>query len=176
MSLSEIPLTLVLGGQRSGKSAYAESLFFAGGVYLATGHASDEEMANRIQAHQDRRGEGWVTVEEPTDLVQALKRTAKLYGDKPVLVDSLGMWVSNMLHHQKAPMVEIQSIVQAMINHPAPVVVVSDEVGQGVIPMNEVARAFVDTLGLVNQVTANGAARVVFVTAGLAQILKEQKE
>jgi len=173
--LSETPLTLVLGGQRSGKSVYAEHLFLRGGIYLATGHASDDEMAVRIEAHQARRGEGWITVEEPLDMVHALQRTAKLYGDKPVLVDSLGMWVSNMLHHGKSPRVEAEAVAQAMVKHPGPVVVVSEEVGLGVIPMNEVARAFVDALGLVNQITAAKASRVVLVVAGLEQILKEQQ-
>ena len=166
-------LTLVLGGQRSGKSVYAESLMRHGGVYLATGHASDDEMAQRILSHQERRGEGWITVEEQLDLVTALSRAKKLYGDKPVLIDSLGMWVSNMLHHRQAPVIEVESIVQAMKNHPSPVIVVSEEVGLGVIPMNKVARSFVDALGIVNQITASRADRVVMVVAGLPQILKE---
>lgn len=174
--MTKIPsLTLVLGGQRSGKSAFAESLFTSGGVYLATGHASDPEMAERIDAHIERRGEGWVTVEEPLDLVRALRSAAKLHGDKPVLVDSLGMWVSNMLHRGKSPVMEIESIAKAMAKHSGPVVVVSDEVGLGVIPMNDVARAFVDALGLVNQMTAARADRCVLVAAGLPLTLKEQK-
>jgi len=175
VSLVEIPLTLILGGQRSGKSVYAESLFSAGGVYLATGHATDTDMAERIEAHQERRGEGWITVEEPIDLIHALDRTAKLYGDKPVLIDSLGMWVSNMLHQGRSPLLEMDAIVHALVKHKSPVVVVSEEVGLGVIPMNAVARAFVDALGLCNQTTAASATRVVLVTAGLPQFLKDLK-
>lgn len=171
--LSTTPLTLVLGGQRSGKSAYAETLFPAGGVYLATGHATDPDMAERIAAHQERRGEGWVTVEEPVDLPHALARAAKLYGDKPVLLDSLGMWTANMLHAGKAPVMEAEIVAEALSVHPAPVVVVSEEVGLGVIPLNEVARSFVDAHGLVNQITAARADRVVLVTAGLPHILKQ---
>lgn len=166
-------LTLVLGGQRSGKSAYAESLLHQGAVYLATGHATDDEMAERIASHQERRGDGWVTVEEQLDLVKALSRAKKLYADKPVLIDSLGMWVSNMLHSGQAPVIEAELVVQAMRNHPAPIIVVSEEVGLGVIPMNKVARSFVDALGLVNQITAAQSDHVVLVVAGLAQILKE---
>ncbi|MEG3617112.1 bifunctional adenosylcobinamide kinase/adenosylcobinamide-phosphate guanylyltransferase [Magnetovibrio sp. PR-2] len=167
-------LTLILGGQRSGKSAYAESLLANGAVYLATGHASDPEMAERIEAHQERRGEGWVTVEEPLDLVHALTQAKKLHSGKPVLIDSLGMWVSNMLHAQKSPVVEAEIIAQAMRKHPDPVIVVSDEVGLGVISMNPVARSFVDALGFVNQITAAQANRVVLVVAGLPQELKNQ--
>ncbi|MCW8914334.1 MAG: bifunctional adenosylcobinamide kinase/adenosylcobinamide-phosphate guanylyltransferase [Magnetovibrio sp.] len=167
-------LTLVLGGQRSGKSGYAESLLSGGAVYLATGHATDEEMAERIQAHQDRRGEGWITVEEQIDIVHALTQAKKLYADKPVIIDSLGMWVSNMLHAQKSPVVEAEIVAEAMLKHPAPVIVVSEEVGLGVIPMNAVARSFVDALGFVNQITAAQASRVVLVVAGLPQELKNQ--
>jgi len=167
------PLTLVLGGQRSGKSAYAEKHMRDGGVYLATGHASDDEMAERISAHQDRRGEGWVTVEERFDLVKALERARKLYADKPVLIDSLGMWISNMLHEGRAPVVEADFLAEAMHKHPAPIIAVSEEVGLGVIPMNAVARSFVDALGIVNQITAAEADRVVLVVAGLPQILKD---
>ena len=167
-------LTLVLGGQRSGKSAYAESLLGAGGVYLATGHATDPEMAERIDAHIERRGEGWVTVEEPLDIAAVLKRAAKLHGPKPVLLDSLGMWASNMLHAGKAPVVEAETVADAMARHPGPVIAVSDEVGLGTIPMNEVARSFVDAMGLVNQITAARANRVVLVSAGLPLTLKEE--
>jgi len=166
------PLTLVLGGQRSGKSAYAENLMASGGVYLATGHATDDEMAERIRAHQDRRAEGWVTVEERLDLPHALGQAKKLYADKPVLIDSLGMWVSNMLHDGRAPVVEAESVAQAMLDHPAPVIAVTEEVGLGVIPMNKVARSFVDALGIVNQITAAKANRAVLVVAGLPHILK----
>ncbi|HEY9078739.1 bifunctional adenosylcobinamide kinase/adenosylcobinamide-phosphate guanylyltransferase [Magnetovibrio sp.] len=168
------PLTLVLGGQRSGKSAYAESLMRTGGVYLATGHATDDEMAERIAAHQERRAEGWVTVEERVDLVHALGQAKKLYGGKPVLIDSLGMWVSNMQFEGRAPVVEAEALAQAMLDHPAPVIAVSEEVGLGVIPMNAVARSFVDALGIVNQITAAHANRAVLVVAGLPQILKSE--
>lgn len=168
------PLTLVLGGQRSGKSVHAESLMspYEGGVYVATGQASDDDMAQRIAAHQDRRGAGWVTMEEPLDLDKALMWAKKDHPNKPVLIDSLGMWVSNMLHAGQAPMLDIERVALNMFNHPAPVVVVSDEVGSGVIPMNKIARSFVDALGIVNQITADQAPHVVLVVAGLPQTLK----
>lgn len=170
-------LTLVLGGQRSGKSAYAERLLGAGGaVYLATGHATDPEMAERIEAHQERRGEGWVTVEEPLDLVTALKRTKDLYGDKPVLLDSIGMWVANMLHAGLSPVVEAEAVAEALVRHRGPVVAVSDEVGLGTVPMNALARSFIDALGLTNQMLAARADRAVLVSAGLPLVLKHDVE
>lgn len=176
MTASLPPLTLILGGQRSGKSAYAESLFHDGGVYLATGHATDPEMEERIEAHVERRGSGWLTHEEPLDVVAALHRIAKLHGDKPVLLDSLGMWVANMLHAGKAPVFEVEALASACVRHPGPVVAVSDEVGLGVIPMNEVARSYVDALGLVNQITATRATRAVLISAGLPLILKKEEQ
>ena len=176
MTVSLPPLTLILGGQRSGKSAYAESLFTVGGVYLATGHATDPEMEERIEAHVERRGAGWLTHEEPLDIVGALVRVAKLHGDKPVLLDSLGMWVANMMHVGKSPVMEAESIASACAKHLGPVVCVSDEVGLGVIPMNEVARSYVDALGLVNQIMAARANRAVLVSAGLPLILKEETQ
>ena len=168
------PLTLVLGGQRSGKSLYAENLLHGPGVYLATGHATDPDMAERIEAHQERRGEGWITVEEPLDLERALKHIRDFHPGQPVLLDSLGMWVSNMLHDQRTPLVDCERVVDAMVRYPEPVVAVSEEVGLGVIPMNELARSFVDALGFVNQITATHAGRVVLVVAGLAQTLKSE--
>lgn len=169
-------LTLILGGQRSGKSAYAERLFGAGGLYLATGHASDDEMAARIESHQARRGEGWVTAEEPLDVAGALARAARLHGPRPVLLDSLGMWVANMQHAGRDPLLEADALADALAAHPAPVVAVSEEVGLGVIPMNAVARAFVDALGLVNQIVAARASRVVLVSAGLPLVLKQEQQ
>ncbi len=167
------PLTLVLGGQRSGKSAYAERLFTTNSVYLATAHTGDEEMVARIKTHQNRRGKEWVTVEEPRNITHALNDAARLYGDRPVLVDSLGMWVANALHAGLDPVSEATIMAEAMVNHVSAVVVVSEEVGLGTVPMNKVARSFVDALGEINQTMAAHATRVVHVCAGLALVLKE---
>ena len=164
-------LTLVLGGQRSGKSAYAENLLCEGGIYLATGQASDPEMNERIKIHQARRGAGWTCIEEPLDLVEALNRMPR---DKPVLLDSLGLWVSNMLSEYRA--LDFENIANILDQHPAPIVVVSEEVGLGLIPMNKVGRSFVDALGSANQIIAARADHVVLVTAGLPQVLKAQTQ
>lgn len=166
------PLTLVLGGQRSGKSAYAESLFGAdlGAVYVATGQALDTEMSTRIAAHRARRGGNWTTLEEPLDIARALINID--HQGAPVLLDSLAMWVANLLEAQKQVDVETISLVRALESIKSPVVVVSDEVGLGIIPDNRLARSFVDALGMVNQTIAASAQRVVLITAGLPQVLK----
>jgi adenosylcobinamide kinase / adenosylcobinamide-phosphate guanylyltransferase len=163
------PLTLVLGGQRSGKSAYAEALIGKGrgAIYLATGQALDGEMSARIALHRKRRGDHWTTLEEPLDLTGALKGI-----DRPVLIDSMAMWVANLLQEGRDVEAETLALVRALESIKSAVVIVSDEVGLGVIPENVLARDFIDALGLANQKIAAQAERVIMVTAGLAQVLK----
>ncbi len=178
------PVTLVLGGVRSGKSAYAENLIEAyfedggGGVYLATATAGDAEMAERIRRHQARRGETWTTVEEPLELIGALKAHAG--PGRPVLVDCLTLWLSNVLHADRAPGFEIAALVKGLATVAGPVVLVSGEVGMGIVPDNALARAYMDAAGEMNQAVAAAADRVVLVTAGLpceikARELKDRK-
>lgn len=173
-----LPLTLVLGGQRSGKSAYGESLLgmVAGGrVYFATADKNpskkDGEMAARIAAHQNRRGQGWDTVEEPIDIAGAFDRLDK---SKPVLLDSLGMWVANMIAAGLNPAEKADEIAEMFLSHSAPVVVISEETGLGVIPDNALSRNFVDALGILNQSIAASADRVVMCVAGIPINIKEQ--
>ena len=173
MSNKTIPalpqLTLILGGQRSGKSAYAESLIGVGckAIYLATGQALDDEMSARIALHRARRGAHWTTLEEPLDIIGALKGA-----EQPVLVDSMAMWVANLLQAGRDVEAETLALVQALESIKSAVVIVSDEVGLGIIPENPLARNFIDALGSANQKIAAQAARVVMITAGLAQVLK----
>ncbi len=167
------PLTLVLGGQRSGKSAYAEGLIGEAGkaVYLATGEALDGEMTDRVALHQARRGDNWTTIEEPIDIAGALVKNTD--PDRLILIDSLAMWVSNLLGRGKDVPAEIISLVQALERVTSPVVCVSDEVGLGIIPDNALARRFLDELGAANQAIASRADTVVFIAAGLPMVLKE---
>jgi adenosylcobinamide kinase/adenosylcobinamide-phosphate guanylyltransferase len=165
--------TLVLGGQRSGKSAYAESLVEqqpGACVYLATAEAHDSEMARRIAEHKARRGERWSTVEEPLDLPHALADAAG--PDRAVLVDCLTLWLSNLLGHERDVAAERTRLSDALAELRGPVVLVSNEVGQGVIPENRLARQFVDEAGRLHQAVAAAVPRVVLVTAGLPQTLK----
>ena len=171
---TDAPATLVLGGQRSGKSAYAETLVEAqpgGCVYLATAEAHDSEMARRIAEHQARRGSRWSTVEEPLDLPGALAEAAG--PGRTVLVDCLTLWLSNLLGSERDVAAERTRLCDALAELRGPAVLVSNEVGQGVIPDNKLARQFVDESGRLHQAVAATAGRVVFVTAGLAQTLKD---
>ncbi len=166
------PLTLVLGGQRSGKSAYAESLIGneLDAVYLATGQALDAEMSERVARHQARRGTNWITVEEPLDIAKALEGINQ--EGRPVLIDSLAMWVANLLGADLDVEITTLALVQALKKITSPLVIVSDEAGLGVIPDNALARNFLDDLGAANQAVAARADRVIFVAAGLPMVLK----
>lgn len=164
-------VTLVLGGARSGKSAHAEALVAAEPgtpVYIATGEAGDAEMRDRIAQHRRRRGEGWRTVEEPLDLVGALRDNA----GNPVLVDCLTLWLANLMAADRDPDAEIETLVATLADLTGPVVLVANEVGLGIVPDNALARAFRDHAGRLNQAVAATGDRVVLVAAGLPLTLK----
>jgi adenosylcobinamide kinase/adenosylcobinamide-phosphate guanylyltransferase len=166
-------LTLVLGGARSGKSAHAEALITADGrraVYLATATAGDGEMADRIAAHKARRGASWTTVEEPLELAAALGNASE--GDTAVLVDCLTLWLSNVFGAGRDAVAECRALVEALPSLAGPVVLVSNEVGLGIVPETPLGRAFRDQAGRLHQEVAAIAQRVVLVVAGLPQILK----
>ncbi len=168
--LSLPPVTLVLGGARSGKSAFAESLL-GGGLYVATAEARDHEMAERIRRHRKRRGAAWETVEAPLDLTGALR--GGVTADTPALVDCLTLWLSNLMEAGRDPESEARDLAAALAGLPAPVVLVANEVGWGVVPDNALARAFADHAGRLNQTIAAAAQRVHLVTAGLPLTLKD---
>ena len=163
-------LTLVLGGARSGKSRHAEALVMTHPppwVYVATAAAHDDEMAARIAAHQARRDCRWRTLEAPLDLAGALEATAA-----PVLVDCLTLWLSNLIlggHDLEAATRALELAVQ---QRAALSVLVSNEVGLGIVPENALARRFRDTAGSLHQRLAARADCVVLVTAGLPLVLK----
>ena len=166
------PVTLVLGGARSGKSAYAESLVAGpGAVYVATAEAIDDEMGERIARHRVRRGEGWTTVEAPLGLAAALRAHAP-GASGGVLVDCLTVWLGNLMHAGRDIDREAGSLLESLAAPPVPVVLVANEVGLGVVPDNPMARAFRDHAGRLNQALAARADRVVLVTAGIPLVLK----
>ena len=167
-----IRLTLVLGGARSGKSRYAESLITAlppPWIYMATAEAGDAEMAQRIAQHQTRRGQGWQTIEAAHDLVLPLE-TAR--AGAPVLIDCLTLWLSNRMLADADVDAEIQRLEESLDRHAGPVVLVSNEVGFGIVPDNALGRHFRDLQGRLNQRIAARADYVVLMVAGLPLIVK----
>lgn len=166
-------VVLVLGGQRSGKSLLAERLAEESGlapVYIATGQGHDDEMRARIDAHRARRGKRWRTIEAPLALPEALAETAS--GERALLVDCLSLWLTNLLLAGHDPAAARTALYEALPGLPGLVVVVSTEAGQGVVPMNALARRFVDEAGLLHQAVAARADRVAWVAAGLPLWLK----
>lgn len=166
-------ITLVLGGARSGKSRYAEKLAIESGlsrVYLATAQAFDGEMENRIARHQEDRGSDWKTVEEPLNLSCALVTHSAQ--DRIVLVDCLTLWLSNLMASERPIEEEFKQLIDTIRALPGPIFLVSNEVGQGIVPDNALARAFRDHAGRLHQQIAEIADEVYFVTAGLPQKLK----
>ncbi|WP_206201914.1 bifunctional adenosylcobinamide kinase/adenosylcobinamide-phosphate guanylyltransferase [Terasakiella sp. SH-1] len=163
-------VTLVLGGARSGKSAYAEKLIEeqGGGLYLATSRVWDAEMAERVQTHQARRNELWTTIEEPVHIHDLVEKT-----DKPMLVDCLTLWLTNIMDEEADITLETQKLCAALSAAKCDVVVVSNEVGLGIVPDNALARKFRDHAGRLNQAVAQVADRVLFIAAGLPLTLKE---
>ena len=165
-------MTLVLGGARSGKSAFAESLAQEQGrcIYVATAQCIDEEMASRIEAHRARRGAGWRTVEAPLELAQAVRREST--PEACLLVDCLTVWLGNLLHHGNDPGAAREDLLESLRRAAGPVVLVANEVGLGIVPDNPMARAFRDHAGRLNQSVAALANRVYFVAAGLPLTLR----
>ncbi|PCI05562.1 MAG: bifunctional adenosylcobinamide kinase/adenosylcobinamide-phosphate guanylyltransferase [Hyphomicrobiales bacterium] len=166
-------VTFVLGGARSGKSKFAEDLVLKMGlkpIYLATGRALDEEMGERIAIHQERRGAEWETVEEPLALVDALQSSA--YSGRVILVDCLSLWVTNLMM-AKADVAKESAALAALLGEiKVPVVLVSNEVGMGIIPDNAMARRYMDLAGDVNQRVAHAASEVYFVVSGMPLKMK----
>lgn len=163
---------LIIGGARSGKSRRAETrtAAFAGQpIYIATAEALDAEMERRIAHHRDRRGPEWELREAPLDLVEALSETD---GRGPRLVDCLTLWLSNLMHVGRDWQLETARLATALARQRGPVILVSNEVGQGIVPDNALARAFRDAAGLVNQQIAEAADEVELVVAGLSIKLK----
>jgi adenosylcobinamide kinase/adenosylcobinamide-phosphate guanylyltransferase len=166
-------LTLVLGGARSGKSRYAESLIESrpgAWVYLATATPGDDEMRARIAAHRERRGARWQTVEEPLELAAALGRAAA--ADTAILVDCLTLWLANVIAAGRDADAESAALIQALGALAGPMVLVSSEVGLGIVPDNAAARRFRDLAGELHQAVAGVAQSVVLVAAGLPLHLK----
>ena len=170
--MAEVRHRLVLGGARSGKSSHAQALAEATGprrTYLATAEARDEEMAARIAQHQAERGAGWQTLEAPLDMPAVLQNVAE---SDVVLVDCLTLWLTNVMLGERDVDTETEALVAALVAARQPVILVSNEVGLGLVPETPLGRAFRDAQGRLNQRMAEVVAEVRFVAAGLPLVLK----
>jgi len=165
---------LILGGARSGKSQYAEAQAASSNksvTYIATATAGDDEMKRRISLHQHQRPAHWALVEEPVHLSRVLREHD--HAQHCLLVDCLTLWLSNCLADNTIDLMQQQNeLIDAINQLQASLILVSNEVGQGVVPLGELTRKFVDESGRMHQRFAQSCDRVVFITAGLAQILK----
>jgi adenosylcobinamide kinase/adenosylcobinamide-phosphate guanylyltransferase len=178
-------IELILGGARSGKSSLAEALAESSGLavtYVATATAGDDEMIARIQQHKEQRPHQWPVIEEPLCLAEVIRTHSKK--GTCLLIDCLTLWLTNCLfgtveqpehsdHHKTVGWSDRKAdFLKALIEAEGRVILVSNEVGQGIVPLGEVSRRFVDESGWLHQAIAKQAERVVFVTAGLPQVLK----
>jgi len=164
-----VTVTFVLGGARSGKSRYAEGLVTAlppPWRYVATAQAWDAEMRARIAEHRARRADGWQTVEAPLDLPRALA------AGLPVLVDCLTLWLTNVMLAERDIAGATSELEAALDRRLAPTVLVSNEVGLGIVPQTKLGRDFRDAAGRLNEAMAARAARVLFMVAGLSMTVK----
>jgi len=164
----------VLGGARSGKSTFAEALVTAEPgpwVYLATAEPGDDEMRARIAAHRARRNDAWLTEEAPLALADAV--TAGETAELPLLLDCLTLWLSNLMAAERDLMAETEALLSALGQRKGPAVLVSNEVGLGLVPDTALGRRFRDEAGRLNQRIAAAAQSVVFVAAGLPLYMKQ---
>jgi adenosylcobinamide kinase / adenosylcobinamide-phosphate guanylyltransferase len=164
---------LVLGGARSGKSTFAERRASASGlsrIYVATATASDDEMQERIAHHRARRDDGWRTIEEPLELVETLARESR--PDGVVVVDCLTLWLANLMAAGRDAALETARLAEWLRIAQGQVILVSNEIGLGLVPLTPLGRHFRDAQGRLNQEVAASASDVVFLAAGLPLWLK----
>ncbi|MGB0632938.1 MAG: bifunctional adenosylcobinamide kinase/adenosylcobinamide-phosphate guanylyltransferase [Alphaproteobacteria bacterium] len=166
--------TFVLGGASSGKSAYAEELVLrlpGAPVYIATAQGFDEEMMDKIASHRRRRGDAWATVEEPYDLPDAIVEHGG--SDTVLLVDCLTLWLTNIMTVERNIADETDALIAAINRVQGRIVLVSNELGLGLVPSDELSRAFRNLHGNLNQTVAAAVDRAVFIAAGLPLTLKD---
>ena len=179
-------ITLITGGARSGKSSYAETLAALSGlqvVYIATAHAGDAEMDERIRRHRAHRPAGWITVEEPLALGAALRTHAR--AERCIVIDCLTLWLTNLIladHPGDGDVALIESgprfaaervdFLNALQALPGEMIAISNEVGMGVVPLGALNRFFVDESGRLNQAIAVFAGKVVWMVAGCPIVAK----
>ena len=166
---------LILGGARSGKSGHAMMLAeqkTSRPVFIATAVAEDDEMRRRIDRHRSERGAHWTTLEAPFDLAKAI---ARLTANDTAIVDCLTLWLSNVMRENQDPAAKIADLLDAVGDSPARLILVSNEVGLGIVPATPLGRDFRDEQGRLNQRLAEISDQVIFLAAGLPLTLKPQR-
>lgn len=172
-------IELVLGGARSGKSCYAEKQATASGkqvIYIATAEAADSEMQTRIKRHRQDRPQHWQTIEEPIKLAEVIQQ--KNGTEFCLLIDCLTLWLTNILFDKQGNIQqavfekETTALFDTLSTYSGQIILVTNEIGQGVVAMDKMTRRFVDEAGLLHQKIAAMSNKVVLVTAGIAQVLK----
>lgn len=169
-------IELILGGARSGKSRYAEQQLLQANsdvVYIATAQALDGEMQQRIERHQQQRPAHWHTIEQPIALAEAIQQVSASHPRAAILVDCLTLWVTNcLLADSDCWPSEKDALLRLLPQLSQPLWLVSNEVGQGIIPMGELSRRFVDEAGWLHQAIAAQADGVTWMVAGLPMVVK----
>ena len=166
---------LILGGARSGKSGYAESLAKKTAfdvIYVATAQAHDQEMSERIAQHQLDRPKHWLTIEEPLALADVIQAHSK--SNSVVLVDCLTLWLMNVMHHELDLAEQVDALLATLEQAPGLVILVSNEISMGVVPMGELSRRYVDNLGRLHQQIAKHAQQVTLMVAGIPMAVKSR--
>ena len=169
--------SLILGGARSGKSRYAENLAIQSGkklIYIATATVFDHEMQQRVEQHKtDRQNQDWITIEEPIALANAIQQNDRF--ECVILVDCLTLWLNNLLAERDSSILqtEVTALLACLKTIKGNVIFVSNEVGQGIVPMGELSRTFVDEAGRLHQQLAQKVDHVVLMVAGLPVIVKD---
>jgi adenosylcobinamide kinase/adenosylcobinamide-phosphate guanylyltransferase len=169
-------ITLITGGARSGKSAYALKLAleYSNRVFIATAQAIDGEMEDRIAKHKAERGDSFTTIEEPVDLAGAIKKIPE--GTEVALIDCLTVWMGNLMHKHgddAESFQETSDLMDVLAQVPCDVILVSNEVGMGIVPDNQASRLYRDMAGRMNQEIAAIADSVILTVAGLPMELKK---
>lgn len=166
---------LILGGARSGKSGYGESMAKQTDldvIYVATAQAHDQEMSERIAQHQLDRPKHWLTIEEPLALADVIQAHSK--SNSVVLVDCLTLWLMNVMHHELDLAEQVDALLVTLEQAPGLVILVSNEISMGVVPMGELSRRYVDNLGRLHQQIAKHAQQVTLMVAGIPMAVKSR--
>jgi adenosylcobinamide kinase/adenosylcobinamide-phosphate guanylyltransferase len=166
----------VTGGARSGKSSHALELAisYRRRVFLATAEAFDDEMRDRIDRHRDERGSSFTTIEEPLFIDRTFRDLPE--GTEVVLLDCLTVWAGNLMHHigdPEAINARIDALLEVLKSPPCDIILVTNEVGMGIVPENAMARAFRDLAGSINRQVASCATRAYLLCSGLPIVLKQ---